>query len=173
MPRDKGTARAYARPTRTIKRKASQKLWTMPDSFVCSGFPAFCCSRGRLRQPQMERTLPVKVIIGWMEQEHGTVERSPRGLMYSGWNPEHVRKQVELKSVWYDRADALHTLCNEELVRSSPTGCTAGPRRSSSTNKVSSSINRSTIRMGTTGNPKLAAIHAGLKAYMAIVFSKQ
>ena len=102
----------------------------------------------------------MKVIIGWMEQEHGTVETSSGGLMYGGRNPEHVRKQVELKCVWYDRADALHTLSDEELVRSSPTGCTAGPGRSSSTNKVSSSINRSTIRMGTTGNPKPAVPHA-------------
>ena len=162
MPRDKGTARAYDTPTCTIKRKSSQKLWTMPDSFVCSGFPAFCCSRGRLRQPQMERTLPVKVIIGWMEQEHGTVETSPPGLVYGDRNPEHVRKQVELKCVWYDRADVLHTLSGKELVRSSPTGCTAGCGWSSSTNKVSSSINRSTIRMGTSGSPKPAAPHAGL-----------
>jgi hypothetical protein len=55
-----------------------------------------------------------------MEQEHGTVETSPHGLMYGGQNPEHVRKQVELKRVWYDRADVLHTLGDEELVRSLP-----------------------------------------------------
>lgn len=62
----------------------------------------------------------MKVIVGWMEQEHGTVETSPHGLMYGGQNPEHVRQQVELKRVWYDRADVLHTLSDEELVRSLP-----------------------------------------------------
>jgi hypothetical protein len=62
----------------------------------------------------------VKVIVGWMEQEHGTVETSPHGLMYGGRNPEHVREQVELKRVWYDRADVPHTLSDEELVRSLP-----------------------------------------------------
>jgi hypothetical protein len=62
----------------------------------------------------------MKVLLGWMELEHGTVETSPDGLVYAGRNPEHVREQVEMKRAWYDRANVPHTLTDMELVRSLP-----------------------------------------------------
>ncbi len=62
----------------------------------------------------------VKVVIGWMEEEHGTVETSPQGLIYAGRNSDHVRRQVEMKRTWYDRANAQYQLNDEELVRSLP-----------------------------------------------------
>jgi len=30
-------------------------------------------------------------MIGWMEQEHGTVEVAPGGLVYAGLDPDQVR----------------------------------------------------------------------------------
>jgi hypothetical protein len=62
----------------------------------------------------------MKVLLGWMEQQHGTVETSSQGLIYAGRNPEHVQEQVELKRAWYDRISVMHTLSDEELVRSLP-----------------------------------------------------
>jgi hypothetical protein len=36
----------------------------------------------------------VKVLIGWIDQEHGTVETSPTGLVYGGPEPDYVHKLV-------------------------------------------------------------------------------
>jgi hypothetical protein len=62
----------------------------------------------------------VKVMIGWMEIAHGTVEASHNGLLYAGPDAEHVRTLVETKREWYDRADVAHLLTDDELVRSLP-----------------------------------------------------
>jgi hypothetical protein len=62
----------------------------------------------------------LKVIIGWLNEEHGTVEVTPEGLVYSGEDPEQVRAIVEPKRPWYDRAGVLHALGDGELVRSLP-----------------------------------------------------
>jgi len=62
----------------------------------------------------------LKVLIGWVEQEHGTVEVSAAGLVYAGPDPEHVRGIVERKRDWYDRTGGKHLLTDEELVRSLP-----------------------------------------------------
>ena len=61
-----------------------------------------------------------KVMLGWMNEEHGSVEASPSGLVFAGPDPEHVRELVEAKRRWFDRAGAEHMLTDEELVRSLP-----------------------------------------------------
>jgi hypothetical protein len=62
----------------------------------------------------------MKVLIGWIDQEHGSVETSPEGLVYGGPDPDHVRELVEAKRVWYDRAGARHILKDTQLVYSLP-----------------------------------------------------
>ena len=62
----------------------------------------------------------MKVMIGWADQEHGTVEVTPTGLVYGGPTPAHVLGIVEDQRHWYDRAGVLHLLQNDELVRSLP-----------------------------------------------------
>jgi hypothetical protein len=62
----------------------------------------------------------MKVMIGWADQEHGTVEVTPAGLVYGGPTPAHVLGIVEDQRHWYDRAGVLHLLQNDELVRSLP-----------------------------------------------------
>jgi hypothetical protein len=62
----------------------------------------------------------LKVTIGFLNEEHGTVEVTSAGLVYAGEDPEHVRAIVEPKRNWYDRGGVLHALGDEELVRSLP-----------------------------------------------------
>lgn len=62
----------------------------------------------------------MKVLIGWMEDDHGTVEASPGGLLYTGPESEHVCGIVERKRDWYDRNSIKHVLSDELLVRSLP-----------------------------------------------------
>jgi hypothetical protein len=63
----------------------------------------------------------MKVMLGWMNEEHGTVEISPSGeLDFAGPDPERVRNLVEAKRRWHDRPGVLHILTDEELVRSLP-----------------------------------------------------
>jgi len=62
----------------------------------------------------------MKVMIGWADQEHGTVEVTPAGLRYDGPAPAHVLGIVENQRQWHDRAGVLHLLPDEELVRSLP-----------------------------------------------------
>jgi len=66
------------------------------------------------------KTTLLKVMIGHLREEQGTVELTPQGLLYSGPDPEHVRAIVEHKRKWYDIETDLHTLTDEELVRSLP-----------------------------------------------------
>jgi len=39
----------------------------------------------------------LKVMIGWINQEHGTVEVTPSGLVYDGPTPAHLYGIVELQ----------------------------------------------------------------------------
>ena len=60
----------------------------------------------------------MKVLLGWIDQEHGTVETTSAGLVYGGPDLDHVRELVERQRVWYDRAGVRHMLTDDELVRS-------------------------------------------------------
>jgi|SRR5271169_4155762 hypothetical protein len=62
----------------------------------------------------------MKVKIGWLNEEHGTVEVTPSGLIYGGPTPAHVYGIVEHQRHWYDRAGVLRMLPDAELVRSLP-----------------------------------------------------
>jgi hypothetical protein len=62
----------------------------------------------------------LKVMIGWLDQEHGSVEVTPGGLVYDGPTPAHVYGIVEHHRHWYDRAGVLRMLPDAELVRSLP-----------------------------------------------------
>jgi hypothetical protein len=62
----------------------------------------------------------VKVLIGWMNEESGTVELTPAGLVYAGPDPKRVRELVERQRAWYGHAGMLHALGDMELVRSLP-----------------------------------------------------
>ena len=62
----------------------------------------------------------MKVLLGNFEQERGTVETSPHGLIYAGRDPEHVRWLVEQYREWRDHTGVFHTLTDEEVVRSLP-----------------------------------------------------
>jgi hypothetical protein len=62
----------------------------------------------------------MKVLIGWSDQKHGTVEVTASGLTYDGLTPAHVYGIVEHHRRWYDRAGVLHILPDAELVRSLP-----------------------------------------------------
>ena len=42
----------------------------------------------------------LKVMIGWMNEGHGTVEVTSAGLVYAGPDPEHVRAIVERQREW-------------------------------------------------------------------------
>ena len=52
----------------------------------------------------------LKVMIGWMNEESGTVEVTPTGLVYAGPDLKHVDQVVERKRQWYDLAGVLHAL---------------------------------------------------------------
>jgi hypothetical protein len=41
----------------------------------------------------------VKVMLGWMNEDHGTVETSPSGepLLYAGPDPAYTRELVEMQ----------------------------------------------------------------------------
>ena len=62
----------------------------------------------------------MKVMIGWSNQEHGTVEVTPTGLVYDGPTPAHVHGIVENQREWHDSTGVLRMLPDEELVRSLP-----------------------------------------------------
>jgi hypothetical protein len=68
----------------------------------------------------MRRSAAVKVLIGSMNEDQGTVEMSQAGLVYVGPDPEHLRGIVEGQREWYDRAGVLHVLTDEEVVCSLP-----------------------------------------------------
>jgi len=59
-------------------------------------------------------------MIGWSDQEHGTVEVTPSGLVYDGTTPAHVHGIVEHQREWRDRTGVSHLLPDAELVRSLP-----------------------------------------------------
>jgi hypothetical protein len=69
---------------------------------------------------QREGGSTVKVKIGWLDQEHGTVEVTPEGLVYDGLTPAHVYGIVEHQRAWYDRTGVRHMLSDAELVQSLP-----------------------------------------------------
>lgn len=60
------------------------------------------------------------VLLGIFNQDHGTVEASPSGLVYAGPDPEKVSGIVEGYREWYDRAGVKPMLADAELVRSLP-----------------------------------------------------
>ena len=62
----------------------------------------------------------MKVLLGVFNQDHGTVQTSPDGLVFAGPDPEHVRELVERRRAWYDRVGVEHMLTDDELVRSLP-----------------------------------------------------
>jgi hypothetical protein len=62
----------------------------------------------------------MRVLIGSFATDHGTVETSPEGLVYSGPDPAHVRAIAESERSWYDRSGTLHNVTDEQLVRSLP-----------------------------------------------------
>ena len=62
----------------------------------------------------------VKVLLGVFNEDHGTIEVTSGGLVYSGPDPDHVRTLVERQREWWDRSGVKHTLTDEEVVRSLP-----------------------------------------------------
>jgi hypothetical protein len=62
----------------------------------------------------------MRVLIGHFNDDLGTVETSPLGLVYAGPDPEHTKRIVEGERTWTDRAHVRHTLTDAELVRSLP-----------------------------------------------------
>jgi hypothetical protein len=61
-----------------------------------------------------------KVLIGTFDSDHGTVETTSTGLVYSGDEPEKVREIVESVREWYDQIGIVHQLTDDELVESLP-----------------------------------------------------
>jgi len=60
----------------------------------------------------------VKVVVGSFNRDAGTVETSPAGLVYTGPDPEHLRRIVEYQREWYDHSGIRHELTDDELLRS-------------------------------------------------------